>query len=507
MRKIIFYLFSFFLSATAFAQQDVDALIFSKTSLGGTARNMGVGGVMGSVGGDISSVINNPAGLAQFSKSEFTISPSLLFNNSKSNFLNNQNADFRTRFMFSNMAVVFANRTNMGKLRSSNWSVNFNRISNFTNKVYFEADNMNSSYAQSLAESMTADVKKNNGLPIYSGNKLDQSEYNYFGLKSLNAYDTYLMNYDTASKRMYSIVQGGVKQSGTITTTGGVNEFGINWAGDFNNKILVGIGINFDYLSYSVATSYNENDLNGINAKNFIHFNSTDLLEVEGMGANLKAGVLVKPNDYLRVSAFVHTPTYFGLKEEFSNQFRTKLPGSSGVENYESSSPSTFFNYNLFTPWRLGLGLTGIIKNVGFLSAEYELTDYSDAFLVFDGSTNSKFKSLQVDLNKQIASKYSLAHTFKIGAEYSIEQFRLRAGYVYKSGVFNSNIAPANGNQAANIFTGGLGYRSDNFGFDLAYVRSIFKDYMSLYSVNNTETGLNNTNQFSQIVTTFTFKF
>lgn len=489
------------------AQQDVDALNFSKTTIGGTARNMGVGGVMGSVGGDISSVINNPAGLAQFNQSEFTFSPSLQFSNSKSNFLNENTSDYRTKFIISNLAFVLVTKNRGSRLKSSNWSFNLSRINNFTNKVYFEATNSNNSYTQSLAEILTTEVKKNNGLPIYKNNQLDQDEYNYFSMKPLNAYDTYLLNYDTSTKRIYSPIIGPVTQSGTITTTGGINEFGVNWAGNINNKVLVGLGLNFDFLDYNVNTSYNENDFQNSNAAVFNSFNSTDNLKVTGVGANLKAGVLVRPNDYMRISAFVHTPTFYGLKEEYSNQFKSILPNGTGTDKYESNSPVTNFSYNLFTPWRIGAGITGIAKKIGFISAEYELTDYSDAFLIFDGTNNSNFKSLQTELNKQITNKYALSHTIKVGAEYSFEQLRLRAGYVYRTGVFHSNVAPSGLDQSMQNFTGGFGYRGDRFGFDIAYVRSVYKDYMSLYSVGTTDVGIANTNQFNHIVTTFTFKF
>jgi hypothetical protein len=507
MRQSLLSLFIICFAFGANAQQDVDALNFSKTTIGGTARNMGTGGVMGSVGGDISSVINNPAGLAQFNQSEFTISPSMLFSNSKTNFLNENTTDFRSKFIINNLAVVIVTKNRRNRLKSSNWSFNLSRINNFTNKIYFDATNQNNSYTQSLAEILTTEVKKNNGLPIYKNNQLDPDEYNFFSMKPLNAYDTYLLNYDSSSKRIYSPIIGPVSQSGTITTTGGVNEFGINWAGNIDNKILVGLGLNFDFLDYTANTSYDESDFQNANATVFNKFNSTDNLRVTGVGTNLKAGILVKPNDYMRISAFLHTPTFYGLREEFSNQFSSLLPNGSGTDQYESNSPTTNFSYNLLTPWRIGAGITGIAKKIGFISAEYELTDYSDAFLIFDRANNGSFRNLQMELNKQITNKYALSHTIKIGGEYSYEQIRVRAGYAYRTGVFNGNIVPTGQDQSMQHLTGGFGYRGERFGIDFAYVRTIYKDYLSLYNVGGTDIGLANTNQFNHMVTTLTFKF
>ncbi|MBR2493152.1 MAG: hypothetical protein IKB64_06820 [Paludibacteraceae bacterium] len=61
-------------NATAQTQSVYDALIASSNELNGTARFMSVGGAMGALGGDASTIFYNPAGIGIYKSSEFTVS-------------------------------------------------------------------------------------------------------------------------------------------------------------------------------------------------------------------------------------------------------------------------------------------------------------------------------------------------------------------------------------------------------------------------------------------------
>ena len=75
MHKQVFFLHLLTIFVfTAYAQTDIDALRFSTTSITGTARNIGLGNTMGTIGADISTLGTNPAGIAKFSSTEFTLS-------------------------------------------------------------------------------------------------------------------------------------------------------------------------------------------------------------------------------------------------------------------------------------------------------------------------------------------------------------------------------------------------------------------------------------------------
>ena len=62
-------------SGVVFAQGELDAYRYSQTELNGTARYLGMGGAFGALGGDISSMSSNPAGLGIYRSSEIVTTP------------------------------------------------------------------------------------------------------------------------------------------------------------------------------------------------------------------------------------------------------------------------------------------------------------------------------------------------------------------------------------------------------------------------------------------------
>ncbi|MGZ4036892.1 MAG: UPF0164 family protein, partial [Bacteroidia bacterium] len=61
---------SLFISTVVTAQNDMDALRYSQTGVGGNARFTSMGGAFGALGANISCLNYNPAGLAMYRKGE-----------------------------------------------------------------------------------------------------------------------------------------------------------------------------------------------------------------------------------------------------------------------------------------------------------------------------------------------------------------------------------------------------------------------------------------------------
>ena len=72
---------------TAFSQSQLDAFKYSQTELNGTARYLGMGGAFGALGGDISAMNTNPAGLAIYKSSEVVTTLSLSSASAKTDWL------------------------------------------------------------------------------------------------------------------------------------------------------------------------------------------------------------------------------------------------------------------------------------------------------------------------------------------------------------------------------------------------------------------------------------
>src|ERR687884_145297 len=100
MKKII----SVFLLITSvkivIAQVPDDALRNAWFIPGGTARNVAIGGAMGSLGGDITANNINPAGIGLYKTREIVLSPGVILNNNEFNYRGENSNTSKTAFAY-----------------------------------------------------------------------------------------------------------------------------------------------------------------------------------------------------------------------------------------------------------------------------------------------------------------------------------------------------------------------------------------------------------------------
>jgi hypothetical protein len=126
---------------TVFAQNETDALRYTRYGLTGSARIQGIGGAQTALGADISTIASNPAGLGMFRRSEFSFS---LGNQSANlNALSNtgQMSESESRFSIPQMGVVLPSR-NTGR-EDSDWKgitfgIGFTRLNNFNETFSYQ---------------------------------------------------------------------------------------------------------------------------------------------------------------------------------------------------------------------------------------------------------------------------------------------------------------------------------------------------------------------------------
>src|SRR6476646_6254673 len=88
------------------AQEPADALRYSWTVPGGTARNQAIGGAMGSLGGDISATFVNPAGLAFYKTGDLILSPKFNFGKNKSTYYDRTEKEPFSKFTWGTTGFV-----------------------------------------------------------------------------------------------------------------------------------------------------------------------------------------------------------------------------------------------------------------------------------------------------------------------------------------------------------------------------------------------------------------
>src|SRR5947207_7568644 len=104
------YVLSLFLMTSAvrlFAQIPEDVIKYSYYPQNGTARSLAIGGAMGSLGGDITAIYVNPAGLGNYKTGEFVFTPGFYFNNNKTAYRDSKDNSKKNNFGLGPIGLVF----------------------------------------------------------------------------------------------------------------------------------------------------------------------------------------------------------------------------------------------------------------------------------------------------------------------------------------------------------------------------------------------------------------
>jgi len=505
MKYIILTLLIFNLPFLVSAQSVVDALRFSQTETASTARMAGIGGGMSALGGEFSVINVNPAGLAIYRGSEFSITPSFDIRRTTGILAGPDNSSMDDRansFSFSNIGLVFNSKPN-GKWRTANFAIGFNRILDFREDFSFRGQSSGSITDQFLELSLDA-----NGLAIPAG-QLDD----FFAGPALDA-GALLEDFDVNGNLIYvtdfDLAEPGalVERLQTIRRDGSISELSLSYAGNYNNKLLIGGSLGIPILNFSQAREYEEFDPGTQPDGNIPFFESlqyTDTLNTDGVGINLKLGMIYWPTPKLRVGAAVHTPTFYSLTDFFDTSVEYTFT-EDGITESGRGLPFNIreIDFGFRTPWRF-IGSGGlIIPKFGLLTAEVEYVNYAGNNYNFDKNGNDLIDIERgEEINDDIDAEVESALNYRLGVEFKIERFLLRAGYNYLG------TARTEFNESRSRISVGGGYRADRYYFDLAYVRGSTESQDSPYDLedNSAEQLIDRDLISNRILFTFGYRF
>ena len=313
MRKIFLIVLTF-LSGAAMAQEPADALRYSMMGHGGSARTRAIGGAVVSLGGDITAAAVNPAGLAFFKTSEFVFTPTLGFNNTKINYLDNQSSNKKTAFDISNFGFILPKEGSVnGNWRNFTVGLGMNRRANFNNQTTLKGTNNESSYSEKYLEEL---INKNVTNPNDAANN-----FPYGASLALNTFliDTLSGPGGTvAGYKSLATPQTGVVQQQNIVTRGGINDYFIAASGNFMDRLFVGGGITFSQLKFERTSTYREDDATSNKTNNFNYFETTETLLTEGIGVGVNLGIIVRPIDQIRIGAAFHSPVLYNMDDLYT---------------------------------------------------------------------------------------------------------------------------------------------------------------------------------------------
>ncbi|MBL7890097.1 MAG: outer membrane protein transport protein [Bacteroidia bacterium] len=437
------------------SQNDIDAMRYSQITFGGTARFASMAGSMGALGGDISTLSFNPAGIAVFRKTELSITPSVFSQTTTSDYNGRSASDRKLNFNLGNIGFVATFKLNEEKSKgwqTINIGVGYNRTNNFHNRILVEGYNKNSS----LLDTYVADA---NG---YSDSEFDQFST---GL----AWSTWLINPLAGDSIHYDhvIKNYGQLQRKSVESRGSMGETAISFGANYDNKLFLGGTIGVVRVRYNEEAIFEEIDTEDT-ISGFKSFAYTQNLNTQGSGINMKLGAIFKPTDWLRIGAAVHTPTSITLSDDYSSSMKSDLESV----RYEEQSESGKFDYTVTTPFRAILSSGFVINKIAVLNAEYEYVDYSYAQL-------SSRPNVFAEVNSMIRSNYTSTNNLRFGGEFRFDPFAVRLGYALYGSPFKNG---DNKTASRSSYTGGIGYRSDNYFIDFAYVYTAYQQNSYLYN-------------------------
>jgi len=477
MKKYILIASVIAFSTGAWAQNEQDALRFSETYYGGSARTVSMGGAFGALGGDFGALSINPAGIAIYRQGEFSFTPGFSSIRNEANYLGNKTTDSRYKMGFDHFGVVipFKSRKEVESgLSRLNFGFGYNKIKDFNGSTAMQADNNSNSLVDEF---------------VYTANMYDDWDPFTDGL----AWETYLIDYDSLAGVFYSDfdVSGyGQTQRRTVNTKGGIGEYLFSMGANLGHKVYIGGSVGIQRAEYEETWVHSESDPDDI-IDYFEHFQFRNVLYTTGTGVNVKFGFIARPIEWLRVGGAIHTPTFYKLNDDFTSTMKTDLADGEPTHEYDAYGE---YSYDLTTPFRAVGSLALVLKQYALISLDYEYVDYASARL--NGNDYDFF-----DENQAVSNRYKAANNIRLGGEFHMGPLFLRGGYALYGTPYVSG--EANDNKVYQAISGGFGYRTAGIYLDLAVVRSGFDHKYFLYNENSADL----THSKTQVLATLGFRF
>ena len=482
MKKIFFVAVCIATFKPGFGQEPADALRYSWYTPNGTARQQAIGGAMGSLGGEISTLFVNPAGLGFYKTGDFAFTPGYNMMNSKGTyFIRNESAS-KNNLSFGTTGFVLGSPhyQNKKQVRSSAISIAINRTANFSNTILYRGSQNQSSMSQKFLE----EIRNGN---IKDANAVAQN----FPFGTSLAFNTYWIDTiggGTAGNYQFQTrapIASGLLQENSITSKGGITELALGGATNYNDKLYIGAAFGLPFLYYKREGVFTEADATTNTGNKFDFAQFSETLSTNGIGLNMKAGVIYKPTEYVRLGIALHSPTYYRLTDKYNASITTHTESYQGQQTQNSglftNGKDAEFKYTLLTPYRVIASASYVLREIadvrkqkGFLTADIEYTNYKASSYHPDETNNdASTKSYLKSLNKAIDKAYKGALNIRVGGEIKFTTIMARLGGAYYSNPYK-NINGEKGSRV--LLSGGLGYRNKGVFVDLTYVHQVTKE-------------------------------
>lgn len=487
MKKVVLMTLPLFSLAVAAQDPYLNNNIVNTSDIFGTARFVGMGGAMGALGADISTISSNPAGLGLISKNEMSLTAGVAW-------LGNNSARGMATGTFARFDQIgaVASFKLPGRVRTLNFGFNYQKKASYDNSFYGKVLTA-ASWADQL-DALASEAFDNRN-QLYG-----QADTYYNTLYGL-ADDCGLFPWNFKDGKRVDIVKDPNDPNSTLQVTrGSLSAYEFNLSMNMSDRYFFGITVGVDNLDYHRGTDYWEQRTatNG-DIHDFGYINEQ---HVTGNGFNLKFGTIIRPFDSstFRVGLTVETPTWYNLKYVDDQSLSTKYGWDDAAKEFsydpakgkyythyvydQSDSYINYLEYSITTPWKVRAQMGSTVGSNFAWGVEYEFANYPGTTMKFPAKYGgSKTDEGFIDMTKAILKAQ---HAVRVGVEFKpCKPLALRAGYnfitsttssesewdpfysdaalSYPTGLDYMNLSDVH------IFTLGAGYRNKWFYADLSY--------------------------------------
>ncbi len=461
--------------------------------LNGSARFVGMGGAMGALGADLSTISSNPAGIGLYRRSDVGMSFGVVIPNGNG-WDKNQHGTYGenlSRATFDQFGAVFSLRTEGSGVKFVNFAFNYQKKLNFNQGFFADNHNLGGLSQMTQLAQLATDIYT--GAHRDADGKLVNVPNNLTGLAMFPqegnaAMDDYYLARETDAEGNTAYYNDfhSAYSNYSRHQRGALKSYDMNVSLNVNERFYVGATLGVERLDYMEWNEYAEYGTDG--GLNHSLYNDID---INGTGLNGKFGIIARPLEFssLRLGLAVETPTWYRM----GNSTFFNMDKSEQLENY--------LEYTLRTPWKMRLSAGHTIGSKFAWGLEYEFANYGKTNMGYpawdyNDPNHSQFSTAERDqaMNRLTQSALKGQHTLRAGVEFKpVRNFAIRAGYNYISRRYEegarydqwdivdqaasyqtSAIDHATNTEymtlgATNIMTLGMGYQFKRFYIDMAY--------------------------------------
>ncbi|MGV7106909.1 OmpP1/FadL family transporter [Flavobacterium sp. U410] len=477
--KNIFLSSIFLLGIVGYAQEirQEDGLRYATQNLTGTARFRAMSGAFGAIGGDLSSINVNPAGSAIFNNNYASFSASNYNSSNKSNYFGSQTKESNSNLDINQAGVVlvFKNNDHASDWKKFSIALNYENQHDFDNDIFIAGTNPNNSIGQYF-------LNYAQGVPSNILSNYNYSNLGFGDQQAFLGYQTYLFDENPSGSGNYTsnVPNGGnYYQQNSITTTGFNGKLSGNFATSYKDRLFIGLNLNAHFTDYVRTTHLQESNNNSTNlGVQSIYFDNE--VYTYGTGFSFNLGAILKVTEELRIGAAYESPTWYRLNDELTQSIDAISTDGSQVYHdfYYPNVTNIYPTYKLQTPSKWTGSAAYVFGKKGLISADVSYKDYSN--ITFKPKAEATYQ----DLN--IANSNLLTNTLEVrlGGEYKIKQWSLRAGYRFEESPYKVDYAMGD----LTGYSGGIGYSFGESRLDLAYANSHrnYNQYLISSGMNDT---------------------